>query len=150
MSTIKPVIILLAEDNPADSRLIERNLEKARVYNELYIVEDGVEAMDYLNREGKYSDPKSSPRPDIFLLDINMPKMDGKQVLEKMKSNPKLKNIPVIVLTTSNHERDIIDSYNLGVNAYLRKPLNIEEFREMIHQFENFWMMWVVLPPTQE
>ncbi|GMT41945.1 MAG: two-component system response regulator [bacterium] len=142
----KPAVILLAEDNPADQEITRRALEDAKVKNDLHVVGDGVEAMEYLRRQGKYSDSASSPRPDLLLLDINMPKMDGKQVLEKIKGDEELRTIPVVMLTTSSHERDVIKSYHLGVNAYILKPVDIGQFVAVLKNLEEFWFMMVVLP----
>ncbi len=142
----RPAVILLVEDNPADQEITRRALEDAKVNNELHVVNDGVEAMEYLRREGKYSDSADSPRPDLLLLDINMPKMDGKQVLDRVKSDEKLRTIPVIMLTTSSHERDVIESYNLGVNAYIAKPVDIGQFINVLKSLEEFWFAMVVLP----
>ncbi len=145
----RPAIILLVEDNVADQRLTERALEENKIRNKLFIVEDGQEAMEYLRNEGKYADLESNPRPDLLLLDIKMPRMDGKQVLREIKNDPELKQIPVVILTTSDHEQDVIDSYNLGVNAYITKPVDYEQFVNTIKSLENFWFDVVVLPSQQ-
>ncbi len=142
----RPVVILLAEDNPADQEITRRVLGDAETRNDLYIVKDGVEAMDYLLRNNQFSDKKSSPRPDLILLDINMPRMDGKSVLEKVKSNPNLKTIPVVMLTTSEHQRDVLDSYARGVNAYITKPVDIGQFVDVVAKLEGFWLRTVEFP----
>ncbi len=140
-------VVLLAEDNPADQNLTRRALEDARVDADLKIVEDGVEAMAYLRREGAYADPAESPRPDLFLLDINMPRMDGKQVLKEVKADPDLRSVPVVMLTTSQQEIDVLESYNLGVNAYIAKPVDMDQFITAIQNLQQFWLVLAVLPP---
>ncbi|MDH4127520.1 MAG: response regulator [Spirochaetota bacterium] len=142
----KLITVLLAEDNPADQQLTKRVFEDAKIKNDLYIVEDGVDLMNYLNRKEKYSNPITSPRPDLILLDINMPRMDGKQALKNIKNDINLKSIPVIIFTTSSYEKDIIESYNLGVNAYVTKPLDIDEFMCAVKNLESFWMILADLP----
>jgi len=133
------VVVLLVEDNPADQQLTIRAFKKGHVNINLQIANDGVEAMEYLHAEGKYSDRKEYPIPDLILLDINMPRKDGKQVLKEIKTDQNLKIIPVIMLTTSDQEKDIIDSYNLGVNAYISKPVRINDFMDVVNKLENFW-----------
>ncbi len=142
----RPAIILLAEDNPADQQITKRVLKHVKVQTELHIVEDGVELMNYLKRKDKYSDPKSSQRPDLILLDINMPRMDGKKALRNIKGDSSLKAIPVVMLTTSNQERDILESYDLGVNSYITKPSDNNEFIKVIKSIENFWLVISELP----
>lgn len=146
-SNSRPVVILLVEDNPADQSFTRRFFEESHLQNELYIVEDGVEALDYLLRRGKYADTSHSPRPDIILLDINMPRMDGKQALREIKSNPDLKLIPVIMLTTSGRKKDIFESYDFGVNSYIKKPIDPERFISMLHCIEHFWLVTVAHSP---
>ncbi|MBI4666651.1 MAG: response regulator [Nitrospinae bacterium] len=142
-----PAVILLAEDNLADQELTRRVLDDSKIVNELFIVEDGVEALNYLRNEGKYTDKARHPLPDLILLDINMPRMDGKQTLMEIKKDPILRAIPVIMLTTSNHERDVIDSYKLGVNAYITKPVDFDQFINSIQRLKEFWLVVVTLPP---
>jgi CheY-like chemotaxis protein len=146
----KPAVILLAEDDPGDQELTRRALEQSRIRNELYIVEDGEEALDYLCRRGKYGDPASSPKPDLMLLDLNMPKMDGKQLLEHMRADPNLRRIPVVALTTSKQENDIIRTYDLGANSYIVKPVNMDQFVNAIKVLKDYWFQIVVLPPRGE
>lgn len=146
----KPGTILLAEDNPADQALVKRSLINHKVHIELFIVDDGVEAMEYLRQEGKYADPQTSPKPDILLLDIKMPKMDGKEVLREVKNDPVLKTIPVIMLTTSDYEKDIIESYNLGVNAFITKPVDFNQFMQAMFSIKCFWLCVAGLPPKPE
>jgi CheY-like chemotaxis protein len=146
----KPAVILLAEDDPGDQELTRRALEQSRIRNELYIVEDGEEALDYLLRRGKYEDPVSSPKPDLMLLDLNMPKLDGKQLLEQMRANHKLRRIPVVALTTSKQEKDIIQTYDLGANSYIVKPVDMDQFINAIRVLKDYWFQIVVLPPRVE
>jgi CheY-like chemotaxis protein len=141
---------LLAEDDPGDQELTRRALEQSRIRNELYIVEDGEEALDYLLRRGRYEDPASSPKPDLMLLDLNMPKMDGKQLLKQMRADPTLRRIPVVALTTSKQESDIIRTYDLGANSYIVKPVDMDQFINAIRVLKDYWLQVVVLPPRGE
>ena len=141
------VVVLLVEDNPADQQLTIRAFRKGRVNVNLQIANDGVEAMEYLRGSGKYADRVAYPIPDLVLLDINMPRMDGKQVLKEVKTDDVLKVIPVIMLTTSDQEKDIIDSYNLGVNAYISKPVRINDFMDVVYKLEDFWFSLNRVPP---
>jgi two-component system, chemotaxis family, response regulator Rcp1 len=142
----RPIQILLVEDSPSDARLTISALKLAKVANELHHVEDGVQAMEFLRRQGKY---EKSPRPDLILLDLNLPRKDGREVLKEMKEDPKFTNIPVIVLTTSNAEQDVLRSYQLHCNCYVTKPVNFDRFLECVQSIEHFWLSVVVLP-TQE
>ena len=146
----KPAIILLAEDDLGDQELTKRALEEGKVENELYIVKDGEEALDYLFRRGRYTDPETSPRPDLFLLDLNMPKLDGRQVLEQIRSIHELRNIRVVVLTTSRLEEDITRSYDLGVHSYITKPVDLDQFFNVVRTLEEYWFQIVVLPPKND
>ena len=146
----RPAIILLAEDDLGDQELTKRALEEGKVENELYIVKDGEEALDYLFRRGRYTDPETSPRPDLFLLDLNMPKLDGRQVLEQICSIHELRNIRVVVLTTSRQEEDITRSYDLGVHSYITKPVDLDQFFNVIRTLEEYWFQIVVLPPKDD
>lgn len=137
--------ILMVEDNPGDARLTEEALKESKVYNNLHHVRDGVEAMEFLRKEGAYAD---APTPDIILLDLNLPRKDGRQVLAELKAIPRLKNIPVVVLTTSEAEQDIVKSYELHANCYITKPVDLDKFVEIIHGIENFWLSIVKLPPV--
>ena len=130
--------------------MTRRALEQSRIRNELYIVEDGEEALNYLRRRGKYQDPASSPKPDLMLLDLNMPKMDGKQLLEQMRADPNLRRIPVVALTTSKQENDIIRTYDLGANSYIVKPVDMDQFVNAIKVLKDYWFQIVVLPPRGE
>ncbi len=137
------VEILLVEDNPGDARLTIEALKEAKVHNRLHTVSDGVEAMAFLRREAPYTDV---PRPDIILLDLNMPRMDGREVLAELKEDAALKMIPVVVLTTSQAEEDIMRSYNLHANCYISKPVGLDQFLTVIRSIENFWLSVVRLP----
>ena len=140
----RPVEILLAEDNPGDVKLTEKALDKGNVLNNLHVVNDGVEAMTFLRQEGEY---ESAPRPDLLLLDLNMPRMDGQEVLAEMKADEELRRIPVVVLTSSEAEEDIVDSYDLHANAYLTKPVDFDGFVDIVGSIEEFWLSVVKRPP---
>ena len=140
-------IVLLVEDNPADQQLCLRAFQKGKINVNIHIVSDGQEAMDFLLNQHTFTDKTKYPRPDLVLLDINMPRKDGKQVLKEIKDNPDLKLIPVVMLTTSDQEKDIIDSYQLGVNSYISKPVRINDFVEAISKLEEFWFSLSLLPP---
>jgi CheY-like chemotaxis protein len=140
------VDILLVEDNPGDVRLTKEALRDAKVLNEIYVAKDGVEAMEFLNKKGKFTE---APTPDMILLDLNLPRKDGREVLAEVKKDPKLKHIPVIVLTTSKADEDIIKTYNLHANAYITKPVDLNRFVEIIHALEDFWFTIVKLPPKE-
>lgn len=140
---LKPIEILLVEDSPADVRLTQEALRDGKVLNHMSAVSDGIEAMAYLKREGPYRDVQ---RPDLILLDLNMPRMDGREVLEQIKKDPDLKRIPVVILTTSRAEEDILRSYNLHANCYISKPVDLEQFITVIKSIEEFWLTIVQLP----
>jgi DNA-binding response OmpR family regulator len=144
----KPAVILLIEDDKGDQELIRRSFEKGRITNDIYIVEDGEQALDYLLRRGKYSDPALSPRPDLVLLDLNLPKIDGRKVLEKIRSTADLKRLVVVILTTSKQEQDIIRSYEMGVNSYITKPFDFQQFVKVVQEVGHYWFQVVVLPPN--
>jgi len=139
----EPVEILLAEDNPNDVEMTRRAFEKGQLLNNLHVAADGVEALAYLRQEGEYAD---EPRPDIVLLDLEMPRKDGKEVLAELEDDPDLSQIPVIVLTSSEAEQDIVESYRHNANAYLTKPVGYEAFQETVRQIESFWFEVVKLP----
>ncbi len=141
---VHPIVILLVEDSPADVRLTREAFKEARVFNTLHVVEDGLEAMAFLHREGAYA---NVPHPDLILLDLNLPKKDGREVLAEIKQDAELKRIPVLVLTTSQAEEDIIRSYNLHANAYVTKPVDLTQFLAAIKAMEGFWLAVVTLPP---
>jgi len=140
----EPIEILLAEDNPGDVRLTEKALEHGKILNNLYVVNNGIEAMEFLQQEGEYAD---EPRPDLVLLDLNMPKMDGRDVLGEMRKDPSLRRIPVVVLTSSEAEEDVVKSYELNANAYLTKPVNFDGFVDIVGRIEDFWFSVVKMPP---
>lgn len=140
----KAVDILLVEDNPGDVRLTQEALKSAKVTNKLYIVQDGEEAIAFLYNKGKYKDV---PKPDIILLDLNLPKKAGWEVLAEIKEDQSLKRIPVVILTTSKAEEDILRTYNLHANCYITKPVDLDDFIRVIQSIENFWLVFVKLPP---
>ena len=141
-----PIEILLVEDNPGDVRLTKEALKEGKVYSNLHTVKDGVEAMEFLRRQGKYKDV---PRPDIILLDLNLPRKDGREVLEEIKSDDNLKRIPVVVLTTSKAEEDVLRTYNLHANCYVTKPVDLEKFMVVVKSIDVFWLTVVTLPPAK-
>jgi CheY-like chemotaxis protein len=136
--------ILMVEDNPGDVRLTQEALKEAKVLNHLHVVEDGEAALDYLYQRGMYS---LAPRPDLVLLDLNLPRKDGREVLAEIKSDAMLKSIPVVVLTTSHAEADIVRAYNLNANCYVTKPVDFQRFTEIVRTIEDFWLTVVTLPP---
>jgi CheY-like chemotaxis protein len=141
----KKLEILLIEDNRGDVRLIKDGLKNSRIINHISVVGDGEEAMAFLSREGRYS---GAVRPDIILLDLNLPRKDGREVLAEIKQDESLRTIPVVVLTSSRAENDIIMTYQLHANCFLTKPLDLSEFTSMIQSFEQFWLSRVVLPSS--
>jgi len=140
------VEILLVEDNPGDVRLTVEALKEGKVLNNLSVAEDGQEALAFLRREGKYA---HAPRPDLILLDLNLPKKDGREVLAEIKADEGLKTIPVVVLTTSEAEEDIVRAYNLHANCYITKPVGLDEFLRVVEMVEGFWLSIVKLPPKE-
>ncbi len=138
------VDILLVEDNPGDVRLTVEVLKEGKVRNRLAVVSDGVEALDYLHRRDKFA---AAFRPDIILLDLNLPKKDGRAMLAEIKSDSDLKRIPVVILTTSSAESDIMKSYNLQANCYIAKPVDLLQFTNVVREIQNFWLTIVKLPP---
>lgn len=143
LSQSKPIEILLVEDSPSDAALTIEALKTGKIANRLNHVEDGVEAMDFLRRRGKYADAK---RPDLVMLDLNLPRMDGRDVLAEIKTDPDLKIIPIIVLTTSRSDEDILKSYQLNANCYITKPVDFAHFIDVVKSIENFWLTVVTLP----
>jgi len=139
----RPVEILLVEDNPGDERLTREALREGKVYNNLHWVKDGVEALEFLRKRGKHA---QVPRPDIVLLDLNLPRKDGREVLEEIKTDDDLKRIPVVVLTTSKAEEDVLRSYNLHANCYVTKPVDLEKFIVVVKSIDAFWLTVVTLP----
>ena len=140
-----PVEILLVEDNPGDVRLTQEALQEGKVYNNLPWAKDGVEALEFLKRQGKHA---NAPRPDIILLDLNLPKKDGREVLAQIKKDSELKQIPVVVLTTSEAEEDVLKSYELHANCYVTKPVDLEKFIHVVQSIDRFWLTVVTLPPA--
>jgi chemotaxis family two-component system response regulator Rcp1 len=143
----RPVEILLVEDNPGDVRLTREALKDAKVMNHLSVVGDGEEAIAFLRRQGKHA---RAPRPDLILLDLNLPRKDGREVLEEIKIDPALMTIPVVVLTTSKAEEDVIRTYRLHANCYINKPVDFSRFMDVVRQLENFWLAVVRLPPKED
>ena len=141
-----PVEILLVEDNPGDVRLTQEALKEGKVYNNLHWAKDGVEALEFLRRQGKHA---KAPRPDIILLDLNLPKKDGREVLAVVKNDADLKHIPVVVLTTSEAEEDVLKSYSLHANCYVTKPVDLEKFIHVVQSIDRFWLTVVTLPPAE-
>ena len=141
----RPAEILLVEDNPGDVELTREGLADAKVTNRLHVVSDGIEAIAFLRRQGPYAD---APRPDLILLDLNLPKKDGRQVLAEIKADEDLKIIPVVILTTSEADEDILKSYKLSANCYITKPIGFAGFVEVVRSIHNFWFSVVVLPPN--
>lgn len=147
MPNTEPIKILLVEDNPGDARLAVEALKDSKVHNSLYHAKDGVEAMAFLRREEPYSE---APTPDLVLLDLNMPRMDGREVLAQIKDDPALRAVPVVILTTSAAERDLVRTYDLHANAYVVKPLDLDRFIEVVQAIESFWFTIVKLPQANE
>ncbi len=141
----RPIEILLVEDDPGDVRLTREALKGAKVVNRLTVVEDGVEALTLLHRQGKYA---HAPFPDLILLDLNLPRKDGRAVLTDIKTDPDLRRIPVVVLTTSQDERDILHAYNTHANCYINKPVDLKQFLAVVESIDNFWLSIVKLPPN--
>jgi two-component system, chemotaxis family, response regulator Rcp1 len=139
----QPIEILLVEDNPGDVELTREALQNAKVANRLHVVDDGVDAVEFLFRKGKFAD---APRPDIILLDLNLPRKDGREVLSEIKANADLAEIPVVVLTTSQAEEDILQTYKLHANCYITKPVDFNQFLKIISTIEEFWLNVVKLP----
>ncbi len=146
-NAVGPINILLAEDNPADVRLTAEALEDGKVLHHLHSVNDGVEALTFLRREGKYA---SAPRPDLILLDLNMPRKDGREVLQDIKNDTLLRSIPIVVMTSSEAEQDIVEAYELHANCYVTKPVGLEEFIKVVQSVNEFWLTVVKLPPANE
>jgi CheY-like chemotaxis protein len=141
----QPIEILLIEDNPADVRLTKEAFKEARVRNNIHVVQDGDSALAFVQQKAPYQD---APRPDLILLDLNLPKKDGREVLAEIKADPKIQLIPVVILTTSDDEEDVLRSYNLNANAYLVKPIDVMRFIKMVHSLSDFWLAFVKLPPN--
>jgi CheY-like chemotaxis protein len=140
---VRPIEILLVEDNPGDIRLTKEALKEAKVLNKVTVVQDGIEALAYLRRQGTYTEAR---RPDLILLDLNLPKKDGREVLADIKNDERLKRIPVVILTSSQDEQDVLKSYGLHANCYITKPVELEQFITVVKAIEDFWLGIVVLP----
>lgn len=147
---VKQVKILLVEDNLQDIEITRRAFAKGRMKNELIVVRDGEEALDYLFRRGSFQDPLSSPRPGMILLDLNLPKVGGLDVLKQIKQDESLKSIPVIVMTVSPREEDVVRSYNLGVNTYIQKPVEFDNFMRVVITIQEYWIFIATLPPKSQ
>lgn len=143
----RPIEILLVEDNPGDARLTQEALHEGKIRNNLHHVRDGVEALAFLKRESEFA---KAPKPDLVLLDLNLPRKDGREVLAEMKQDPRLRTIPVVVLTTSEAENDIVRSYELHANCYITKPVGLEQFIAIVREIESFWLTVVTLPTRNE
>ncbi len=145
MTTIdgRPVEILLVEDSPSDTELTIEALREAKIRNNLSIAEDGVQALEFLRRQGKFAD---APRPDLIMLDLNLPRKDGREVLAEIKSDESLRTIPVVVMTTSRAERDVLQAYQHHANCYVTKPVDFDQFLGVVRSIESFWLMVVTLP----
>ncbi len=141
-----PIVLLMAEDDADDRLLVKEALEESRVLNDLRFVEDGEELLEYLRRQGRYSEPGVAPRPGLVLLDLNMPRMDGREALRALKSDPELRRIPVVVMTTSKAEEDIFRSYDSGASSYITKPVTFERLVELMKTLGNYWIEFVELP----
>jgi CheY-like chemotaxis protein len=147
MEQVRPIEILLVEDNPSDVCLTEEALLEGKVLNNLSVAEDGVEAIKFLLKEEQYS---SAPTPDLILLDLNLPRMDGREVLSEIKKRPELRTIPIVVLTTSQAEEDILRMYNLQASCYVTKPIDLDQFVTVVKSIEDFWLTVVTLPPKSQ
>ncbi len=145
LEALRAIEILMVEDNPGDVRLTREALKGGKVWNQLHVVEDGVAALDFLYRRAPF---QSAPRPDLILLDLNLPKMDGREVLSRIKSDDTLKTIPVVVLTTSQAEEDVVRAYRLNANCYVTKPVDLHQFNRIVQAIEEFWLTVVRLPPA--
>jgi two-component system response regulator len=150
MEPRKPFTILMADDDADDRDFTRSAMEESRLVNDLRCVEDGEELLDYLHRRGRYADPKDSPRPGLILLDLNMPRLDGREALKEIKADPKLRNIPIVVLTTSKTEEDILRSYNLGANCFITKPVTFEGLVDVVKVLDKHWFQLVELPPLPD
>jgi chemotaxis family two-component system response regulator Rcp1 len=141
---VQPAEILLVEDNPGDVRLVQEALRESKIINQLHAVSDGKEALAFLRRQGSYANAR---RPDLILLDLNLPRKDGREVLSEIKADPDLRRIPVVIVTSSKAEDDVLKSYNHHANCYITKPLDLEKFIEVVKAIQDFWISIVKLPP---
>ncbi len=146
----RPIILLVADDDHDDCLLIRDALAESRLVNQVHFVHDGDQLMSYLRREGRFAAPDAAPRPGLILLDLNMPRKDGREALQEIKADPVLRQVPVVILTTSKAEEDIFRSYRLGVNSYIAKPVTFEALVDMVQTIGKYWFEIVELPPDQE
>lgn len=149
MKSTTSITLLIADDDPDDRMMTQAALEESYLLNSLFFVENGQELMDFLKRRGKYTDPATSPRPGLILLDLNMPRKDGREALMEIKADPELRAIPIIVLTTSKSEEDILKSYDLGVNCFISKPVLFEELIDVVRSIGQYWFEIVKLPSVE-
>ena len=141
------IVILMADDDADDRKLTQMALAESRLANDVHMVEDGEELLDYLLHRGAYSDPRTAPRPGVILLDLNMPRMDGREALREIKADPDLRSIPMVVLTTSEEDEDIFRSYDLGASSYITKPVTFDALVQVMRELGNYWFQIVRLPP---
>jgi CheY-like chemotaxis protein len=146
----QPITILMADDDSDDRLMMKEALQENRLANDLRFVEDGEELMDYLLRRGEFASPEKSPRPGLILLDLNMPRKDGREALQEIKSHQQLRSIPVVVLTTSKAEEDVYRTYNLGVNSFVSKPVTFDSLVSIVRELGRYWFELVELPPSKE
>jgi CheY-like chemotaxis protein len=146
---VKEKIILLVEDNPDDEALMVRALKNNNILNQIAVARDGVEAIEYLFAEGAYAGRDTSVVPEVILLDLKLPKLDGLGVLRRLRADPRTKLLPVVLLTSSNEEEDRLNGYGLGANSYVRKPVDFDQFREAIRQLSLYWLVWNETPPAR-
>lgn len=146
MKSVRPAVILMADDDPDDVMLTRAALQNDRLSNDIRSVGDGIELLDYLHRRGAFSDPGSAPTPDLILLDLNMPRMDGREALQELKQDERLRKIPVVVLTTSSAEEDVLRTYDFGANSYITKPVTFDGLREALNVMQDYWFQLVRLP----
>lgn len=144
---LKAVDILVVEDNSGDARLIKEVLYDNKIFSSLYLAKDGVEAMDFLKNKGQF---KNAPKPDLIILDLNLPRKDGREVLAEIKTDEELKHIPIVIMTISQAEEDILKSYNLHANCYITKPIDLNQFIKVVKSIEDFWFSVVKLPPKSD
>lgn len=150
MTGQQSIVILMADDDPDDREMAREALEESRLGNPLRLVEDGEELMDYLHRRGRFAPPAVAPKPGLILLDLNMPKKDGREALDEIKADPELRHIPVVVLTTSKTEEDIFRSYDSGANSYISKPVTFEGLVQVVRSLGQYWFQLVALPREEE
>ena len=148
MTTAKPITILMADDDPADRAMTAEAFAEARLANDLRFVEDGEELLDYLHRRGKYAAPGAAPRPGLILLDLNMPRKDGREALQELKADPRFRGIRVVIMTTSKAEEDVVRSYDLSAASYITKPVTFERLVEVVKTLGKYWLEIVELPPN--